>query len=140
VLAAAEHWMAQSLLAAGDPAAAEPHARSAVTHATGDDVSIAANARLDVARVEDALGREVEATAAFTEAGEAFREIPFRADLAAFDLALGAFHIAHGRPEEGQPLVERARATFAEHLGPQTPFLEYAERAVEAARARTASR
>jgi tetratricopeptide (TPR) repeat protein len=140
VLAAAEHWMAQSLLTAGDPAAAEPHARSAVAHATGDDISIAANARLDVARVEDALGREAEATAAFSEAGEAFRDIPFRADLAAFDLALGAFHIAHGRPGEGEPLVERARATFAEHLGPQTPFLAYAERAVEAARARAASR
>ena len=140
MVAAAEHWMAQALLTAGNPAAAEPHAQRAVEYATGDDVSIAANARLDVARVLDALDREAEAEAAFATAGAAFRQLPFQADVAGFDLALGAFHIANGRLEEGERLVAKARTAFEAFLGPDTPYLGYADRVTVAARGRAESR
>ncbi|HJT63313.1 MAG TPA: hypothetical protein VJ839_00910, partial [Candidatus Limnocylindria bacterium] len=140
MVAAAEHWMAQAMLASGNPAAAEPHAHRAVESATGDDVSIAANAQLDVARVLDALGRESEAEAAFSRAGEAFRELPFQTDVAGFDLALGAFHIANGRSETGDPLVAKARAAFEAFLGPTTPYLGFADTVVAAATARAAAR
>ena len=132
----AEHWMAQALLAAGDPAGALSHAQRAVAMATGDDVSIVANAQLDLARVFDALGKDANAAAAFETAASAFAGVPFRADVAAFDLALGAFHIAHGRTEEGEALVARAREAFDAFLGPTTPYLPYADRIAEAARKR----
>ena len=140
MLAAAEHWMAQSLLAAGDAAAAEPHALRATELAAGDDPSIAANAQLDLARVHDALGREAEAAAVFATAEDAFRTIPFKVDVASYELAHGAFHIANGRPDEGEELATRARASFESFLGPQTPFLPYADGIVAAARARSATR
>ncbi len=137
MLSPAEHWMAQSLLAAGDPAAAEPHAQRATELATGEDPSIAANAQLDLARVHDALGREAEAAAVFAAAAPAFESLPFQVDVASFDLARGAFHIANGRMEEGEAHVARARASYESFLGSQTPFLPYADRVVEAARARS---
>ncbi len=140
MLAAAEHWMAQSLLAAGDAAAAEAHARRATELARGDDPSIAANAQLDLARVHDALGRETDAAAVFQTAADAFASLPFKVDVASFDLARGAFHIAHDRDEEGEPLTARARASFESILGPQTPFLAYADQVVADARERSASR
>jgi tetratricopeptide (TPR) repeat protein len=140
MVAAAEHWVAQSYLALGDAAAAEPHARRAAELATGDERSIAANAQLDLALVQDALGREAEAARILAGVEPVFRNLPFRADVASFDLAQGAFHIGHGRPEAGETLVARARAEFEAFLGPRTPFLVHADRVVEAARARAASR
>jgi tetratricopeptide (TPR) repeat protein len=138
MLAAAEHWMAQALLAAGDAPAAEPHARRATSLATGDDPSVAANAQLDLARVYDALGREADAAAVFEGATETFASLPFQVDVASFDLARGAFHIANGRADEGEVYVARARTAFESFLGPQTPFLAYAERVVAGAQERSA--
>jgi tetratricopeptide (TPR) repeat protein len=136
--AAAEHWMAQALLAAGDASAAEPHAQRAATLATtGDDPSVAANAQLDLARVYDALGREGDAAAVFDGATETFASLPFRVDVASFDLARGAFDIANGRADEGEAHVARARAAYESFLGPQTPFLAYSERIVASARERS---
>jgi predicted ATPase len=140
MLAAAEHWMTQSLLAAGDAPAAEPHALRAKELAAGHDPSIAANAQLDLARVHDALGREAEAAAAFSAAEDAFRTIPFQVDVASYELARGAFYIACGRLGEGEDMTARARASLESFLGPQTPFLPYADGIVAAARARSASR
>jgi len=140
MLAGAEHWMAHSLLAAGDPTAAESHARRATELAHGDDPSIAANAQVDLARVHDALGRAAEAETVFMTAGEAFRTVPFQVDVATYELARGAFHIANGRSDEGEDLVARARASLESFLGPQTPFLPYADRIVAAARARSTAR
>jgi tetratricopeptide (TPR) repeat protein len=136
MVAAAEHWVAQAHLAAGDPASAEPHARRATELATGDEVSIAANAQLDLAQVCDALGNEAEAAAVFDRAGGVFAWLPFRADRASFDLAYGAFHLTHGRTAEGERLVAKARSDFEMFLGPQTPFLAYADRIAAAARSR----
>jgi tetratricopeptide (TPR) repeat protein len=136
MLAAAEHWMAQSLLAANDPSAAEPHARQAMALATGDDPSVAANAQLDLARVHDALGREADAAAVFDGASETFASLPFQVDVASYDLARGAFHIANGRDEEGEAHVARARTAYESFLGPQTPFLSYADRIVADAQER----
>jgi class 3 adenylate cyclase/tetratricopeptide (TPR) repeat protein len=138
MVAAAEHWVAQSHLAAGDPAAAEPHVRRATELATGDEASIAANAQLDLAQVHDGLGREQEAAQVFDGVAEAFHRLPFRTDIASFDLALGAFHIGHGRPEVGEPLVARAREDFATFFGPETPFLGHVDRVVATARERAA--
>jgi class 3 adenylate cyclase/tetratricopeptide (TPR) repeat protein len=140
MIAAAEHWVAQSYLALGDPSTAEPHARRATELATGDEVSIEANAQLDLALVHDALGREAEAAATLAGVEPVFRRLPFRTDAASFDLALGAFHIGHGRFEEGEPLVARARADFESFLGPQTPFIGHTDRIATAARARAAAR
>jgi tetratricopeptide (TPR) repeat protein len=140
MVAAAEHWVVQSQLALGAASAAEPHARRAADLASGDELSIAANAQLDLALVHDALGREAEAAATLAAVEPVFRRLPFRADVASFDLALGAFHIGHGRSEEGEPMVARARADLEAFLGPQTPFLGHADRVVAAARARAASR
>jgi tetratricopeptide (TPR) repeat protein len=140
MVAAAEHWVAQAHLALGDAAAAEAHARRATELATGDEASIAANAQLDLALALDRLGREAEAAAILESAGSVFAWLPFRTDRASFDLALGAFHIAHRRAEEGEKLVARARAAFEAFLGPQTPFLAHVDRVAAAARARTAPR
>jgi class 3 adenylate cyclase/tetratricopeptide (TPR) repeat protein len=138
MLAAAEHWMAQSLLAAGDASAAEAHARRATTLATGDDPSVAANAQLDLARVYDALGRAGDASEVFDGATETFASLPFKVDVASFDLARGAFHIANGRADEGEAHVARARTAYEAFLGPQTPFLAYADRIVASAQERAA--
>lgn len=140
MVAAAEHWVAQSHLALGDAGAAEPHARRATELATGDEASIAANARLDLAQVHDALGREADAAQVFTEAASLFAWLPFRADRASFDLALGAFHLGHGRTDEGERLVAKARADFEAFLGPASPFLAHADRVAAAARSRAAAR
>jgi class 3 adenylate cyclase/tetratricopeptide (TPR) repeat protein len=136
MVAAAEHWVAQSHLALGDPAAAEPHARRATELATGDEASIAANAQLDLALVQDALGHEADAAAIFESAATVFAWLPFKTDRASFDLALGAFHLAHGRTEEGERLIAKARSAFEAFLGPQTPFLTYVDRIAAEARRR----
>jgi tetratricopeptide (TPR) repeat protein len=140
MVAAAEHWVAQAHLAGGDAAAAEPHARRATELATGDEASIAANAQLDLALVEDALEHEAIAAGIFEQAAGMFAWLPFRTDRASFDLALGAFHLGHGRVEEGERLVAKARSEFEAFLGPQTPFLGYVDRVVAAARARATTR
>jgi predicted ATPase/class 3 adenylate cyclase len=140
MVAAAEHWVAQAYLALGDAAAAEPHARRATELATGDEASSAANAQLDLALVHDALGREAEAAATLAAVEPVFHGLPFRTDVASFDLALGAFHVGHGRSKEGEPLVARARTEFETFLGPQTPFLAHADRVLAGARTRAAAR
>ncbi len=141
MLAAAEHWMAQSLLAAGDASAAEPHARRATELAHGDDPSIAANAQLDLARVHDALGREAEAAAVFATAEDAFRIHPVqgRRGLATSWPAAPSTSPTDGRTR-ARSSRRRARASFESFLGPQTPFLPYADGIVAAARARSAVR
>ena len=131
--------MAQSLLAAGDASAAEPHARRATELATGDDPSIAANAQLDLARVHDALGREAEAAPCSRRPGAPSTDpVPGGRGL----VRSGPRRLPHRERTRGggEDHAARARASYESFLGPKTPFLPYADRVVAAARPRWVAR
>ena len=136
----AERWMAHALLATGAIASAATHAEHAMDIVLPDDVFSTASARLALATVRDAQGRDAEAAELFAQATAVLETTAFQTDRAAVDLAYGAFHLAHGRTAEGEALVSQARERYEAFLGPQTPFLPYVDRIAAAARARAAPR
>ncbi len=136
----AERRLAHALLTTGSIAEAATHAEHALEIVVVDDTLGTASARLALATVRDAQGREAEAAELFAQAAAVVETSAFQTDRAAIELSYGAFHLANGRTVEGEALVSQARERYEAFLGPQTPFLPYVDRVATAARSRAVSR
>ena len=136
----AERRLAHALLTTGAIAEAATHAEHALEIVVVDDTLGTASARLALATVRDAQGREAEAAELFAQAAAVVETSAFQTDRAAIELSYGAFHLANGRTVEGEALVSQARERYEAFLGPQTPFLPYVDRVATAARSRAVSR
>ena len=136
----AHRHLAQVLVELGDLETAEHHALRAVDTVAADDVFSVASTKMALGMVRDVQARAAEAAELFEHVAAWADTTAYLAERPGIDAAIGAFHLANGRPADGPRFLARARETAIHHFGPRTPLLGYIDRLEADARARAAAR